>query len=221
MKHLHGAATLALLSALLLASRDAGAHDLGVSQSDFAVQPDGSVEADLVFAQREALPNLALDKNYDGQISEDELHDALPDLEKLVKDGIEVDAGGHACAAKLEDAELIEKDGLRLRARYACAAGASKIAVTFFFLSELKGHKHAARITAGSASAQKLLGPMNRYLALDVPEAERAHAEEPPRKVEGWRRVALIVATAVFVIFMAGLFFWRWRAAPKRKKGRP
>jgi len=217
MKHFcHGATTLALLGLSLLASRDAAAHTLGVSQSDFVVQPDGSVEAELVFAQREALPNLVLDRNYDDRVSEDELEAARPDLERLVKEGIEVDAGGRACPASLESAELIEGDGLRLRARYACPAGGSKIALTFFFLSELKSHKHAARISAGSASAQKLLNPMNRFLSLDVPESARP--VEAPRKVDGWRRTALMVTTAVFVIFMAGLFYWRWRARAKGGK---
>jgi hypothetical protein len=131
--------------AIATVAAPARAHTTGVSQSDFSVDPSGTVSAQLVFAVAEIAGAVALDANHDGTVSPEELADAQPDLKRMVLDGIEVKADGAACAATFERAELTEADGLALGARYACPP-ARTIEVTLFLLSELRPeHRHAAR----------------------------------------------------------------------------
>jgi hypothetical protein len=218
-RHRH---TLYLAAAVVLGASSAFAHTRGLSQSEFVVQADGSVDAEIVLASTESLSSVVLDADHDGTVTADEVASKIGDLRRVLLDGVEVDAGARACPGEFRGAELTEGDGLRLTATYRCgpdASRASRIGVTLFFLTELRAHKHVARITWGSASAQQRLNGANRYLALDLPRAAAPDAADTPRpRVDGWRRTAVVVTTAVFVIAMIALFAWRYRTAARKKR---
>jgi hypothetical protein len=180
----------------LFVPRPAAAHTPGLSTAAFDVQPDGRVEARLVFATAEPLRGTPLKDD---------------DLRAFVLDGIEVDADGSACSATFRGAGVTEVDGLVLEASYACARGSSEIAVTLYYLSALApAHREVARITAGSATNEAVLSGDRRAIALRLP-ADTLRVER-----EHQRRARLLtMMTATFALFMASLFVWRWRATRK------
>jgi hypothetical protein len=193
----------------LVAASPARAHSSGVSQSDFVLEPDGSVSAQLVFAAAEIAGAVALDANHDGTVSAEELSDAQPDVKRMVLDGIEVKADGAACAATFERAELVEADGLVIRARYACAA-ARTIDVTLYLLSELRPeHRHVLRIVAPGVTGQKLLSGTNRSASLDIGSAPRP-------KAAAWKRTTAVLVSAVWTVATIAFAIWRWRRTRPR-----
>jgi hypothetical protein len=183
-----------LIMAGLLVARPGAAHTPGVSTATFDVEPDGRVEARLVFASTEPLHGTAL---------RDE------DLRAFVLDGVEVTADGSTCAATFLRAGVTEEDALALEASYACPAGAGEIAATLYYLSALgPAHREIARITSGSATSEAVLSGDRRAIALrlpgDTPRAKRLRKER-----------LLTIVTAAFAVFMVALFVWRWRASRK------
>jgi hydrogenase/urease accessory protein HupE len=70
---------------------------------------------------------------------------------------IRVTSGGALCTASAVSASLTEQDGLELRAHYTCPA-ASRWSVDLTLLDDLShGHRHAARVMTGEATAEHLL----------------------------------------------------------------
>ena len=178
----------------------AAAHSAGISTASFDVQPDGRVDARLVFASAEPLHGTPL---------RDE------DLRAFVLDGVEVTADGAACTPELPDAGPAGLDAagdLVLDATYACPAPASEIGaieVTLYYLSALgPAHREVARITAGSATSEAVLSGDHRAIALRL--------SGDTRRTKHLRRGKLLVAvTAAFAAFLGALFVWRWRATRK------
>jgi hypothetical protein len=184
----------------LVVSRPAAAHTPGLSTASFDVLPDGRVDARIVFASADLLqggPRLDLRAQPGADI--------LP----FVVEGIEVTADGAVCQVTLHDAGLTEADGFAIDASYACPAGAQEIAATLYYLSTLgPAHRQVARITAGSATSEAVLSSDRRAIALRLPvDTLRAKRLRHGR--------LLTIVTAVFAVFMVGLFAWRWRATRK------
>jgi hypothetical protein len=184
---------VAIMAAIVL-PRPAAAHTPGLSTAAFDVQPDGRVDARLVFATAEPFRGTPLRDD---------------DLRAFVLDGIEVDADGSACPATFRGAGVTEVDGLVVEASYACAQGPGVVAVTLYYLSSLgPAHREVARITAGSATSEAVLSSDRRAMALRLPTST-VH-------VQRLRRERLLtMVTAAFALFMASLFVWRWRATRK------
>jgi hypothetical protein len=173
----------------------ASAHTAGISTASFDVQPDGRVDARLVFASAEPLRGTPL---------RDE------DLRAFVLDGVEVTADGTACAPTFHAVDATTE--LVLDASYACPGPASEIGtieVTLYYLSALgPAHREVARITAGSATSEAVLSGDHRAIALRLHEGTR-------RKKHLRRGTLLVVVTAAFAALLGGLFAWRWRATRK------
>jgi hypothetical protein len=198
-----------LMAAVMMAgvsvARPAEAHMQGMSTASFDVQPDGTVEAQLVFASTEPLRGTPL---------KDE------DLRAFILDGVAVTADGVACPATFRGAGPGPEtggDALVLEADFACpreAAGhsdgtASDITATLYYLSALgPAHREVARISAGSATSEAVLSGDHRAIALRLPG--------DPLLAKRLRKARLLtVVTAVFAAFLAALFVWRWRATRK------
>ena len=194
----------------LLGPCPASAHTAGISSATFDVQPDGRVDAQLVFASAEPLHGTPL---------RDE------DLRAFVLDGVEVRADGAACAPvpglwsrgpspeTAAPTTFLDSSGdLVLEFSYACPGPASEIAaidVTLYYLGALgPAHREVARITAGSATSEAVLSGDHRAIALRLPG--------DTRRTKHLRRGKLLVAvTAAFAAFLGLLFVWRWRATRK------
>jgi hypothetical protein len=200
----------AAMMAGVLGPCPASAHSAGISTATFEVQPDGRVDAQLVFASAEPLRGTPL---------RDE------DLRAFVLDGVEVAADGAACAPVPSSSSrspshvtpaptsFVDNNGdLVLECSYACPGPASEIGaieVTLYYLSALgPAHREVARITAGSATSEAVLSGDHRAIALRL--------SGDTRRTKHLRRGKLLVAvTAAFAAFLAGLFVWRWRATRK------
>jgi len=196
-------------------SAPAAAHSLGVSTGSISVAPDGHVDADLVFAASELAGAVALDKNHDGVVTEDEAAAANPDLRALMTIGTEIDADGSACAATSEEGALVAGDGIELRASYACPSGARTIGVTLFFLSQLSPqHRHALELTAGARTVEKVLSGTSRYASIDLAQAGGRRTLAP------WKQRAVVWLTIAFGVWMTALFVWRWRRASRERPPR-
>jgi hypothetical protein len=194
----------------VLASCPASGHSAGMSTAAFDVQPDGRVDAQLVFARAEPLHGAPL---------RDE------DLRALVLDGVEVTADGAACALEPRlssgspsretpaPTSFVDSSGdLVFEFGYACPGPASEIGaieVTLYYLSALgPAHREVARITAGSATSEAVLSGDHRAIALRL--------SGDTRRTKHLRRGKLLVAvTAAFAAFLGVLFVWRWRATRK------
>jgi hypothetical protein len=181
-----------------------------MSTASFDVQPDGRVDARLVFASAEPLHGTPL---------RDE------DLRAFVLEGVEVAADGTACApvpgssirspspeAPAPAVSIDSSGDLVLEASYACPGPASEIGtieVTLYYLSALgPAHREVARITAGSGTSEAVLSGDRRAIAL------RLHGDT--RRTKHLRRGKLLaVITAAFAVLLGGLFVWRWRATRK------
>jgi hypothetical protein len=191
-----GIAVVVFVMALLFLPRLAAAHTPGLSTAEFDVAPDGHVDAHLVFASAEPLNGTPLRDD---------------DLRAFVLDGVDVAADGSRCDASWRGSYPTEGDGLALDASYACARGASEVAVTLYYLSALPaGHREVARIVATGASIEGVLTGDRRALSLHLPAARSAPADRAARKGR-----QLTILTAAFVAIMLALFVWRWRATRK------
>lgn len=172
----------------------------GVSTASFDVQPDGRVEARLVFASAEPLAGTPLREE---------------DLRAFVLDGVGVSTDGAVCPATFLGAGQTEVDGsgnLVLEASYACPrviGEVSGIDVTLYYLSALgPAHREIARITAGGATSEEVLSADHRAIALRLPgDTLRA------RRLQRGR--LLTIVSAAFAALVAALFVWRWRATRK------
>lgn len=186
---------------MVFLSRFGRAHTPGLSVAHFEVLTGGGVEAHLAFASAEPLGRLDLDRDRDGRVTSADLAAARDDLRAFVLDGIEVVADGSRCPGSFGDAALAEPDGLLIEARYACPAGATEVAVTLFYLSDLPaGHREVARIVAGSSTAEAVLTGHRRGLALKL----QSSAVASRGRTEG---LLAVLAVAAFAL----LLWWKKR----------
>jgi hypothetical protein len=186
--------------ASLFLPRPASGHTPGLSVAEFDVTPEGPVAAHITFASAEPL---------NGTPMRDE------DLGAFLAAGVDVTADGTRCAGTFKGSSLTESDGLQLDATYACPAGAARVDVTLYYLSDLApGHREVARIVASGASVEGLLTGTRRQLTLNIP----GRPDRSAAKARTGRR--LLALSAAFVVFMTTLFVWRWRATRKSRPPR-
>jgi hypothetical protein len=178
-------ATLAALGAAALCTTGAGAHEVGLSRGEYVVE-GATVEAQVVFARKELIALVAgLDADHDGALTSAEIGAGRDAIEGALVARIKVNGDGAACPGTLDRVELTEQDGVAVRAVYRCAERPRRLGVELAFLDDLSfGHRHLARVSAGSAAADRVLSQRNPSVALDVP------AETSPRPARGDRRSA-------------------------------
>jgi hydrogenase/urease accessory protein HupE len=155
-------ATWVVCAAAITLTRPAEAHAIGLSRGEYHVTTHG-VEVTIVLARAEvaaAFPSL--DSAKDGVIASELLAKILVTKEDA------------PCQVAFDGARLTEQDGFEARAHYVCREGSSNLTVTLApLLDELShGHRHAARVVAGSATTEHLL--FRRHAAFDVDGAEAA-----------------------------------------------
>jgi hypothetical protein len=190
--------------ATLLLTRFASGHTLGLSTSDFEVQPSGAVEARFVFASAEALRGVRLDRDGDGVVTEGEVAAARGELRAFVASGIDVAVDGERCPLTFRDATLQEIDGLVIRASYACAPARERVTATLYYLNDLgPDHREVARISAGGGTTEEtVLTRDRREITL------RMRAPAAPRDQGSRRAYAAAMVAAVLVVLGVGLRAW-------------
>jgi hypothetical protein len=143
---------LAMCGLVLLGTRPALAHSVGVSRGDYRVAGT-TVEVDLVFAQPELAATLVgLDADRDGALSADELARARELLTRTIVHGLEIRSASGPCPGSLVRAELTEADGLAVRALYRCGDEVAGLSLRLGFFDALSlGHRHLVTAYAGMA----------------------------------------------------------------------
>jgi hypothetical protein len=159
----------ALIVASLLCASRVAAHAVGLSQSDFTLQPNGTVRALLVLSKLDAIRLGNMDSNRDGTISPAEVEASQRVFAALIVDGVLVRADGVACSAKLEGGGDMAGDGFGLSVLFACRAMPRVLEVEMAVLARLpSGHQHLLRIAAPHNAMQKLLSRADTSASLSV-----------------------------------------------------
>lgn len=150
-------AALILLCALVFPGV-AHAHQAGLSRGEYRL--DGAMlTAEVVFARSDAtLLMRGLDEDGNGAISADEVRSARISLGRILTPKIVVRADKDECLGKLDDAFLVEEDGLSVRLVYLCAAPPASVHLRFDVLDVLSyGHRHIARAESGKVVVEEVL----------------------------------------------------------------
>jgi hydrogenase/urease accessory protein HupE len=183
MCRLRSSALLALALVGFLWPRAAWAHAVGLSRGEYVVS-DGTVSSDITFARGEVaglVPALDPDKN--GTIEEADVARARGDLEATVLGGFLLERDGRPCTPRLEGASLTEQDGLLVHGVYDCgkSSGASKVTLRMKLLEELShGHRHIARMQAGTVTVEGVLYRGHDTLEIDAPPSPSPSPSSSP-----------------------------------------
>jgi hypothetical protein len=179
-------------------------HTLGLSVAEFDVTPEGPVAAHITFASAEPLQGVPLRDD---------------DLRGFMAQGVDVTADGSRCEGAFQGSSVTENDGLQLDAMYACPTGAEVVEVTLYYLSALSpGHREVARIVASGASVEGVLAGDRRALSLRIPHRPLVPDDTVRKDARARRGQRLEVLSAIFLVFMLGLFVWRWHATRTSKR---
>ncbi len=181
------------------------------------------VQARITFASADLLGEIALDRDGDGVVTDDDVAAARDDLRAFVLQGVGVDADGAACTPAFRDAALSDVDGLVLRATYACQRDAENIEVTLYYLSGGTGPNRRpplraiARIATPGATAEALLTGERRAIAIRL--AGKGHTGR--RTAAGLAALAVAAAVAGLLTFARrhtsrGISRWAFRRGRRR-----
>ncbi len=159
----HLVIAFAVFAAGLLASRSAGAHDVGLSRGDYELAA-GVLTVHATFLQGELRGVMnGLDADDDGTVTAAELDHARAKVADAVVPRIVVQAGGVACPGTLDDARLNDNDGIALLIRYRCPGDPREVDVDFALIDDLAfDHRHLARILGAGPPVELLLSKENR-----------------------------------------------------------
>jgi len=143
----------------------ASAHTVGLSQSDFAMAPDGTVRARLVFSKADAARLGRLDREHDGVLATSEAEAFRQALAK----GVVVRADGAACPPEVQGGGDAEGDGVGLSIVFTCPSHATRLDVELPLLDGLPaGHRHVLRLSTAQGSVDKLLAGADRAASLTL-----------------------------------------------------
>lgn len=160
-------ASLALLAAILLVAASAAAHDVGLSQGEYALA-GGVLTVRATFAQPDLL-GLArgLDGDGDGAVSGAELAAGRAMLAEALLPRILVHGGGAACAGSLDDARSTSDGSVALVLRYRCPGAPRQVTVDFALIDDLaSAHRHLARIVTAGGVADVLVSRQSQSFSV-------------------------------------------------------
>jgi hydrogenase/urease accessory protein HupE len=149
---------ISVLVAALLWAAAVPAHEVGLSRGEYRLE-GARVVAELVFARRELIGVVDdLDHDGDGALDEAEVASARPRLEALVLRRVAVTGDGSPCVGTLDDAALVEEDGVRLLGHFECAPSARVVQFELAALFEAlpRGHRHVAFSSAGPTTVETM-----------------------------------------------------------------
>jgi hydrogenase/urease accessory protein HupE len=166
----------ALALALLFVGGGAWAHAIGLSRGEYS-RAGSKVTASFTFARADALALAPdADADQDGVLAQSEVLRNRKALARGVLERVAVRSGEATCTPSLDDARLVEADGIALVGTFTCPDTATTVTVDLAdLLGELpRGHRHLARLRAEARDVVLFRGSS----ALDL-AAESAQAAPP------------------------------------------
>lgn len=160
----------------------AHAHAVGLSKGTYRL--DASiVTAELIFARADAaLLASDLDSDGDGAVSATEVQNAKSAFGKTISPKLVVQAGKEECLGSVDDAHLVEEDGLFVRMTYLCPVPPASAHLRFDLLDVLtRGHRHIALMEAATGATEEVIFAANREwdvapsAAGEKPKAAESH----------------------------------------------
>ncbi len=146
----------AVLAGLLLFSRSADAHQVGLSRGEYLLTAE-RLDIELGFAHRDiatAFPAIDADGNGDLDAAELAAGDAVVD--RAILGALKITSGGRACPIA-RVATAIDGEDATFKARATCPGGSTDLELTFGFLNALPaGHRHLAHVRAGVAEEETI-----------------------------------------------------------------
>lgn len=170
------------LSACLALAGRVSAHTVGLSQSDFTVERDGTLRALVVFSTADAARLGRMDQNRDGLVSTERLARSEVVMREAMERGVVVFSDGQRCMTSLEGGGDTEGDGFGVSLSFACPLRPHVFEVELRLLRELgRGHRHVLRISAGGVSVERILSAEDRFASLEVPGEGETTRPAPKR----------------------------------------
>jgi hypothetical protein len=166
---------LALGAAAWSSAPAAWAHEVGLSRGNYRVS--GAVlVAELVFARKEVTGLVpALDADSSGGLSPEEVSAGRAAIARRVLPAITVRGDGAPCLGALDEARLVEEDGLTLLLSFTCPAAPRRLEVALPVIAELAtGHRHIAAATSDGKPVGHVLSRSSSSFALVVASATPA-----------------------------------------------
>lgn len=207
-----------LLFCLLVFPRTAHAHQAGLSRGEYRL--DGAMfTAEIILARADAtLLSRGLDADGNGAITADEVRASRPALGRALTPKLVVHAGKDECIGNIDDAILVEEDGLSLRIVYLCPTPPPSVHLRFDILDVLAfGHRHIARAESGKIIAEEVFFGTHREWDLE-PAASSPSAVKPAASQSfgaffflGIEHILLGYDHLVFLLGLV-LIGGRWRA---------
>ncbi len=179
----------AVVAGLSLFASAAGAHDLSLSCSDFTVEGDGSVRAQVVFSRGEAV--LLASTGHDAAAATGETSFDREAFRRSVGDGVVVRTDGRPCelvAAKADDGAA-DRFGVTLAFR--CQPAQSRVDVELPFMRRLPADAHhLLQVRDDSTSVSEVVSGSRPSTTLTLEGAQHAGTER-----RGWARELLGAVT--------------------------
>ncbi len=140
-------ALAAVIAIVALDAAPADAHAVGLSRGEYHVT-GGALRVDLAFARGDALALVpALDMDRSGSLSTAEVAAGGAALTEAIVSRLEVRGRTGACAGALDEAALVEQDGLTLGIHFDCGLDPGPLSIHVGFLDLLPaGHRHLASV---------------------------------------------------------------------------
>jgi hydrogenase/urease accessory protein HupE len=173
---------LLALAVVLLVAASARAHEIGLSRGEYRLTGN-TLTAELTFSRREMAAVVAeLDADRDGHVTPSELTAAEAAVGRAVLGGLRVGEG--TCNPRLDQARLIEEDGLVIAASYTCERVSGSLPVELLLLEDLAfGHRHVARVVTPERSEDHVLHRRSRSFAIPIDAAAVAAATRDTRSI--------------------------------------
>jgi hydrogenase/urease accessory protein HupE len=196
----------------------AWAHQVGLSRGEYRL--DGAMfTAELVFARADAaLLVRGLDDDGDGAFSALEVQKARVAMGKALTSRLVVRAGQEVCLGNIDDAYLVEEDGLSVRLAYLCPTPPSSVRVRFDVLDALSfGHRHITRGESGNAVVEGVFFGTQREIELMPISRTDGPAKPAESKNFGaffWMGIEHILLGYDHLVFLFGLVLvgGRWKS---------